>query len=206
MIHFTSDQHFWHQNVIRYCSRPFKSVEEMNEIMVIGWNMNVHPEDTVYVLGDFSLAFRSVETFPQRLMGNKKLVPGNHDFCHSYHKRSRNADNREKWKQKYRDYGFEVLPEQMTLELDGLGTVNLCHHPYSDDNSNNTDAGYQDKYARWRPVDDGKILLCGHIHEKWKTKRSSKGTLMINVGVDQHGFAPVSVEQLAKIAKENSVS
>lgn len=203
MIYFTSDQHYWHNNVIRYCTRPFASVEQMNEAMVLGWNMTVLPEDTVIVLGDFSLAFRAVETFPQRLMGKKILVPGNHDFCHSYHKKSRNVENREKWIQKYVDHGFEVWPEQTTLELQGLGVVNLCHHPYSDDNSSDNDAGYQDKYERWRPVDDGKILLCGHIHEKWKTKRSSKGTLMINVGVDQHGFAPVSTDKIVEIAKEN---
>lgn len=203
MIYFTSDQHYWHNNVIRYCSRPFASVEEMNEAMVLGWNMTVLPEDTVYVLGDFSLAFRAVETFPQRLMGNKILVPGNHDFCHSYHKKSRNAENREKWTQKYRDNGFTVLPEQTTIDLEGLGTVNLCHHPYLDKNTIKDEGGYEDKYEKWRPVDDGNILLCGHIHEKWKTKRSSKGTLMINVGVDQHGFAPVSLTKIIEIAKEN---
>jgi calcineurin-like phosphoesterase family protein len=203
MIHFTSDHHFWHNNVIRYCSRPFTSVEEMNELMVIAWNMNVHPDDTVYVLGDFSLAFRAVETFPQRLMGKKILVPGNHDFCHSYHKKSRNAENREKWKQKYVDHGFEVVSEQYAEHFEGLGSVLLCHHPYADKTTKEDEGGYEDKYEKWRPADNGALLLCGHIHEKWKTKRSSKGTLMINVGVDQHGFAPVSLDKIIKIAKEN---
>lgn len=207
MIYFSSDQHYWHTNVIRYCGRPHATTEEMNEDLVLKWNTIVRPEDTVYVLGDFSLAFRAVETFPQRLMGTKYLVPGNHDFCHSYHKKSRQKENQEKWLQKYRDHGFIVLSEQTTLDLEGLGTVNLCHHPYSDDNSHeDTDAGYQDKYAKWRPVDDGKILLCGHIHEKWRTKRSSKGTLMINVGVDVHGYGPVSLEQLIQIAKDEGAA
>lgn len=203
MIWFSSDQHYWHNNVIRYCSRPFTSVEEMNEMMVLAWNMNVKPDDTVYVLGDFSLAFRAVETFPQRLLGNKILVPGNHDFCHSYHKKSRTPENREKWIQKYRDHGFTVLPEQTTLDLEGIGTVNLCHHPYAGpyelDNGN-------DKYEKWRPVDDGKILLCGHVHEKWKTRRSPNGTLMINVGVDVHGMAPVSLDSLIKIVQAENAT
>lgn len=206
MIYFSSDQHYWHNNIIRYCARPHKTVEEMNEDMVLKWNQTVLPEDTIYVLGDFSLAFRAVETFPQRLMGNKVLVPGNHDFCHSYHKKSLTPENREKWLQKYRDHGFTILPEQTTLDLPGLGIVNLCHHPYTDDNSSDNDAGYQDKYAKWRPADDGKILLCGHIHEKWQTKKSSKGTLMINVGVDVHGFVPVSLDQIIAIAKANGAT
>lgn len=201
-IFFSSDQHYWHMNVIRYCSRPHASVEIMNEDMVLKWNTTVGPNDTVINLGDFSLAFRAVETFPQRLMGNKILVPGNHDFCHSYHKKSRTPENREKWLQKYRDHGFTILSEQTTLDLPGLGVVNLCHHPYATE----YELKEGDKYAKWRPVDDGKILLCGHVHEKWQTRRSPKGTLMINVGVDQHGFKPVSLEQIIAIVKAEGVT
>lgn len=201
MIYFSSDQHYWHSNVIKYCARPYETTEAMNEDLVNKWNSVVKPEDTVYVLGDFSLAFRPVEIYPHRLNGNKILVPGNHDFCHSYNKKSRHKENQEKWFQKYRDHGFTILPEQTTLELEGLGVVNLCHHPYSDIGDER--AGGGDKYAKWRPADDGKILLCGHVHEKWQTKKSTKGSLMINVGVDVHGFLPVSVEQLIEIAKEH---
>lgn len=202
MIWFTSDPHYWHTNVIRYCSRPYTDTQVMNEDMITGWNTVVDDSDTVYCLGDFSLAFRAVETYSFRLKGTRYLVPGNHDFCHSYHKKSRSPENREKWLQKYRDYGWIILPEQTTLDLPGLGTVNMCHHPYSDDNSHG-DPGYQDKYAKWRPNDDGKILLCGHIHEKWQTKRSSKGTLMINCGVDVHGFKPISTDKIIEIANAN---
>lgn len=198
MIWLSSDHHIFHTNVIKFCGRSYNSVEEMNEALVLNWNSVVKPEDTVYCLGDFSMAARPVETFTPRLMGKKFLVPGNHDFCHSYHKKSRNPDNQKKWIRFYEDHGWSVLPEQTTLDIPGLATFNLCHHPYSDDNSSPNEAGYQDKYAKWRPVDDGRILLCGHIHEKWKTKRSSKGTLMINVGVDVWGMAPVSIDEIGQ--------
>lgn len=188
MIYFSSDQHYFHSNVIKYCARPFASVEEMNEMMVKYWNDTVSPDDTVYCLGDFSMAFRPVETFTRRLNGTKYLVPGNHDFCHSYHKKSRNADKRAEWTQKYVDNGWIVLPEQTTLEIPGVATVNMCHHPY-----HLTDA-FDDKYKNWRPVDDGRWLLCGHVHEKWKVVDK-----MINVGVDQWDFKPVSVDEISKI-------
>src|ERR1035437_7015608 len=188
MIYFTSDNHFWHANVIRFCSRPFSSVEEMNEVMIKNWNDIVKPEDTIYCLGDFSLAARPVEDYTKRLMGTKYLVPGNHDFCHSYNKKSRSTENMAKWVAKYEEWGWKVLPEQTTLDIPGVAIVNMCHHPYT-----LTGIG-DDKYEKWRPKDDGRWLLCGHIHEKWKVVGK-----MINVGVDQWDFKPVSIEEIKKI-------
>ena len=191
MVFFTSDPHYYHINVIKYCSRPFDTVEEMNEMLVKYWNETVGPDDTVYCLGDFSMAFRPVEIFSPRLNGKKYLVPGNHDFCHSYHKRSRTKDGRDTWKQKYVDNGWIVLPEQTTLDIPGVATVNMCHHPYIVlDN-------HPDKYEKWRPKDDGRWLLCGHVHEKWRVVNK-----MINVGVDQWNFRPVSMDQIIKIINE----
>lgn len=198
MIFFTSDNHFWHRKVIEYCNRPYNTVEEMNEAMVIKWNSVVGPDDYIYFLGDFSLAFRAVETFSTRLNGNKILIPGNHDFCHSYHKKSRDPENRARWVQKYADYGWQVIDEQTERFFIDLGFVKMCHHPYSDG------PGDQDKYAKWRPYDNGMILLCGHIHEKWKTKRSPIGTLQINVGCDVWDMKPVSLDEIiALVGQEN---
>ena len=190
MIFFTSDLHFNHANVIKYCSRPFKSVEEMNEQLILRWNSVVGPDDTVYCLGDISLAFKPIETISPRLMGNKLLVPGNHDFCHSYHKKSRNQANREEWKKKYEELGWTILPEQTTLDIPGVATINMCHHPYYVLDGD----AYDDKYDRWRPKDDGRWLVCGHVHEKWKVVDK-----MINVGVDQWDFKPVPITEIGKI-------
>lgn len=201
MDFFTSDPHYYHMNVIRYCGRPHASIEEMNEDMVLKHNQTVGPEDRVFYLGDFSMAFRAVELFSSRLMGKKEMVPGNHDFCHSYHKKSRNPENQEVWKQKYRDHGWIVLPEKYETNFEGLGDVLMCHHPYAGPYEIENGG---DKYAKFRPVDEGKLLICGHVHEKWKTKRSPNGTLMINVGVDQHGFRPISLDEIIQIVKEEN--
>jgi calcineurin-like phosphoesterase family protein len=83
MIFFTSDHHFDHANIIKYCNRPFLSVDEMNEEIVKRWNQVVDANDTVYYLGDFSLGKGSVEKFVPRLNGEKYLVMGNHDACTS---------------------------------------------------------------------------------------------------------------------------
>ena len=55
----TSDNHFSHYNIIRYCNRPFSSVEEMNQTMISRWNAKVSPGDIVIHLGDFALASKN---------------------------------------------------------------------------------------------------------------------------------------------------
>ena len=50
---YIADTHFGHKNIIRFDSRPFATVDEMEEEMVKRWNIAVEPSDTVYILGDF---------------------------------------------------------------------------------------------------------------------------------------------------------
>lgn len=44
-VFFTSDTHFNHANIIRYCQRPFKDPAEMNETLITNWNQTVGNED-----------------------------------------------------------------------------------------------------------------------------------------------------------------
>lgn len=53
-LFFTSDTHFFHEGIIKFCNRPFASVEEMNEAMIRNWNEVVHEKGTVFHLGDFA--------------------------------------------------------------------------------------------------------------------------------------------------------
>ena len=53
--YFTSDLHFGHLNIIRFCDRPFPGVGAMNSRLVQLWNETVTDDDTVWVLGDVAL-------------------------------------------------------------------------------------------------------------------------------------------------------
>jgi len=100
-IFFTSDHHFGHYNVIKYCNRPFTSVQQMDEIMILKWNETVLPEDEIYYLGDFAMKSFLVPKILPRLNGRKYLIMGNHDRCFK--------GNSDKWNQFYTDAGFECL-------------------------------------------------------------------------------------------------
>jgi calcineurin-like phosphoesterase family protein len=77
---FTSDTHFGHANIIRYCKRPFGSVDEMNEVMIQRWNEVVKHGDFVYHLGDFAFGKNlTTEMISRRLQGSVTVILGNHD-------------------------------------------------------------------------------------------------------------------------------
>lgn len=79
-IYFTSDLHFNHNKIIRYCNRPFSSVEEMNEALITNWNRTVTSSDVIYMLGDFCMGSRKeCQKFVDKLNGNKVFLIGNHD-------------------------------------------------------------------------------------------------------------------------------
>ena len=50
---WTSDLHFQHVNIIKYCDRPFKSVNRMDEVLINNINMRACENDTLVHLGDF---------------------------------------------------------------------------------------------------------------------------------------------------------
>ena len=55
MYFFTADEHFGHKNIIKYCNRPFKTVEEMDAVIIENHNKTVTNQDTVVHAGDFTL-------------------------------------------------------------------------------------------------------------------------------------------------------
>ena len=81
MIWFTSDTHFGHEKIIHLAKRPFKSMEEMDEVIIQKWNQRVKPGDIVYHLGDFALKQTREQTLAtlKRLRGQVHLITGNHE-------------------------------------------------------------------------------------------------------------------------------
>jgi calcineurin-like phosphoesterase family protein len=76
-----SDTHFYHQNIIKYCNRPFETAAQMNEHMVTMWNETVKDGDKVYHLGDVYMGNNegNAERLLSSLKGQKRLILGNHD-------------------------------------------------------------------------------------------------------------------------------
>ena len=77
---FTADTHFSHKNIIKYCDRPFTSVEDMDKTIIDNWNKKVGPRDLVYHLGDFGMGrTQDLKNIKNKLNGRIEFVFGNHD-------------------------------------------------------------------------------------------------------------------------------
>ena len=55
-----------------------------------------------------------------------------------------------------------------------------------------------DFWCEHEPVVKFKYNLCAHVHEKWRIKKTGRGT-MLNVGVDQWDFYPIDVETIMRV-------
>ena len=80
MIYFISDTHFNHENIIKYCNRPFKNIKEMNQAIIENWNEVIKEDDVVYHLGDLALGRKEdIYEITSKLKGVKYIIRGNHD-------------------------------------------------------------------------------------------------------------------------------
>ena len=185
---FTTDLHLGHKSISEYCGRPFKSLQEMDETLILNWNRRVNPEDTVYLLGDFG--FGSLEKlvwYLNNLKGHKILIRGNHD-------RSTLA---------CRKIGFEEVYNSLVIHTT-QGRIMLRHSP-----SSLTPKGGSTGHMFPRGncptclnfMKDGvcehpvcahcDYIFHGHVHEKWARRGK-----FINVGVDAQNFEPKTLAEI----------
>lgn len=86
-----ADTHFNDEHIIKFCKRPFSSVEDMNTSLIDNWNSTVEAQDEVFILGDFfkfdnqfdwpaDNLGRTFKDILMQLKGKKYLIKGNHDI------------------------------------------------------------------------------------------------------------------------------
>ena len=182
MNFYISDLHFGHQNCLTFDNRPFKDLEEMQNILVHNWNSVVSSGDHVYILGD--MFWKNNETtwdILRELKGNKHLILGNHDRIDTAH---------------YRLY-FVEFSEKIKNVNDGDDKVVLSHYPI---------ACWQGQEHT-----PGWIHLYGHIHSgrdnrpyeeygKLWSEKMNRPFMAANVGcmVDYMEYTPKTLEQIKK--------
>ena len=170
MNYYIADLHFGHENVIRFDGRPFNSVEEMDQTLIVQWNAVVKEEDDVYILGDFCYKSKNSPLwYLKQLKGWKHLILGDHD--------NHLLNDEEAVKQ------FASI-DKMTYVKDGNYTIVLCHFPL----------------AEWNRYWRGSWHIYGHIHNQKKGCYDflSREKRALNAGCMINNYTPVTIEQLIK--------
>jgi calcineurin-like phosphoesterase family protein len=150
----TSDHHFKHFNIIKYCNRPFNDAHEMDEEMIKRWNKVVQPKDTVYHLGDFAFFGGNVDVLKgiaSRLNGYKILIRGNHD---------RKMDIMIKG-------GFDEVYDRLVIDEPNRKLL-MTHRRTSPMPTLNVSVELWNYYPIPLPtVVNQPLHLCGHSHDLW---------------------------------------
>ena len=77
-LFFTSDTHFGHFNIAKYCHRPFDTRKQMDEALIENWNKTVNDDSLIFHLGDFAWGgFSKWTPILERLKGHIILIKGN---------------------------------------------------------------------------------------------------------------------------------
>lgn len=175
-----SDLHLGHAKIIEYCSRPFKSPQEMDKILIDNWNSVVGEEDVVFYLGDFCFwkNFRETNTpssdYRKLLNGYIIFIRGNHD--------------------RFVDFSVfeEVYNELIVQDLDSNNLIYLCHYPILDN--------YYRPFEEMFAINPNILYLHGHVHNNPEFKPFYNS---FNCSIENIGYKPILLSEAIENAKRN---
>jgi calcineurin-like phosphoesterase family protein len=140
---YTADTHFGHENIIKFCKRPFNSVGMMDAVLQANFIELIGANDDLWIVGDFGFGKMSdqdgrLEEVFASIPGRKHLILGNHD-----------GDR------------VKSLPWASISDIaevtDGDQKLTLCHYPM----------------ITWNGARKGALQLFGHVHDNWQGTRNS---------------------------------
>lgn len=170
-LFFTSDEHYEHHNIIKFCNRPFTDVDDMREGLIARHNEKVGPCDLTYHLGDMLWRTCSIDLtrdILKRLNGRHVYVLGNHEEAI-----------------KKVEVLFESVNEVLQVYPKGFGydinqPIFLSHYAH----------------RVWPDSHRGAYHLYGHTHNLLPDFRLSH-----DVGVDANNYYPISLEEVDALMK-----
>lgn len=188
--YWTSDLHFGHNNVIAYCKRPYKNLDEMHKSLVMKWNSLLTPSDDMVFVGDWCLNPKFYFFLKYLNFNMLYIVRGNHDRPSKLMAMLANDPSMQHL------LGKVEVHDHITVDIEG-----------------------KQFYVVHRPLQSSDTMptLCGHVHERWQFLKPGvsigehsrsydkvEKTLVqpiLNVGCDVHDFYPISDKQVLEFFK-----
>ena len=140
---FTSDTHFSQIRTLELSKRPFKDVEEMDNVIINNWNKKINNSDIIYHLGDFG----NPEIIKCLNGAEINIVPGNYDNEHVL-------------KELKKDSRVKILELGHIIQVDDI-KLKLFHEPLQ----------CLPEITNLFP-NENDFILFGHIHNTQKIKKN----------------------------------
>ena len=179
-IFFTADLHAHHKNIMKFCGRPYETVEEMTQSLTDTINRIVKPNDVLYHLGDLSFSHKTQPIIDFINSINCKtihLILGNHDEII--------RSKMDYFRQECPNI-VEIVEERKRLKIEKID-VTLDHYPAR--------SWYKSPYGAWQ--------LHGHTHGSMERLGRS-----VDVGWDSPHITgsplhrPISFDELREFMKD----
>lgn len=183
-IFITSDLHFFHQNILTFCSETRKryyngetaedsSAYEMSMKMAEEWNSTVTPNDTIYILGDVSFGnITKTDELLSMLNGTKILIAGNHD--------------RKLLKKPDFTKHFSEIHWLLNRSFLDKYRVVMCHFPL----------------LEWENMQKGALHFHGHTHGSRDMLHNFR---ILDVGMDATNKLLLPIESAINLIKDNEI-
>jgi len=169
-LYISSDYHLSHGNILKYCNRPFKTIEDHDKHIIKIHNERISNDDTFIHAGDFN--FRNspggkkgegtttkAKTHLEKLNGNKIMLTGNHEKNNS----------------------LKTYIESLVIDWGG-NKYFITHRP---ENAN-----------KYYPIN---FVAHVHQNWKFYRKRIDERYVdLINVGIDVWNYMPCKIEEILK--------
>lgn len=175
----TADSHLGHSNIIKFCNRPFETVDEMDRVLISNWNEVVGPDDTVWHLGDFTLGdFEMARRYFAQLNGKINILANHWHHDKRWLPKNYFGPLMLEYPEATDVSHVNVVPPMVVLEIEGMGgegrplAVTLCHY----------------LMAIWDRKHYGAWCLSAHTHKPYET-----GDFILNVGVDCMNYYPINL-------------
>lgn len=185
-IYFSSDQHFGHKNVLRFCQRPYETTKEMGKALIDNWNSKVTNNDIIFVLGDFFWFHgrHEIKKVVDKLNGKTiYIVPGNHCKRTAY---------------ELCDERVQLLDDISALYIREVGKPQVKYEVYVS----------HMPLMTWPHRERGSYNFFGHIHSGPRSLSQvdqdlpfHKG-LQYDIGVDNNEYTPIELEEIINILKK----
>ena len=174
---WTSDTHFGHNNILKYCNRPFSNVYDHDETILDNINSMVGVDDHLYHIGDFCMG-NPADYLDRIKCRNIHFVVGSHD--------------KQMWRYKGR---FVEFSEKIASVINGqLIVMTHCAHLVWE----------KSHYGSWHLFGHSHGKL-GNSRDNFTDEYKAALSLLLSrmkaldVGVDTHNFLPYSEEELKEI-------